>query len=245
MISIDVLWAAAIGYLLGSIPFAFITVKIFLGGLDIRTIGSKNIGGRNVVRAFQHKEKPKSIAYTAGIVVAILDMLKGFFAMWIAVAISFTVGHSDAWVIAFAGPAAILGHNWCIWLLSHAGRGVAATLGSMIFFNPVFLPLWLVAFFGLSTICFYSAITYIVSFIIMGLIFLSWPWFLSPLGMFGVDPNTITEPSFGLVAMVAMFAITLIVITRQKANFDKIERGEASRMKLWKIFKGKADEALK
>ena len=244
MISIDVIWAAAIGYFLGSIPFAFITVKIFLGGLDIRTIGSKNVGGRNVVRAFQHKEKPKSIAYTAGIVVAILDILKGFFAMWIAVAISYTVGHYDAWVIAFAGPAAILGHNWCIWLWSHAGRGVASTLGSMIFFNPVFLPLWLVAFFGLSTICFYSAITYIVSFIVMGLIFLSWPWFLSPIGMFA-DPKTMANPSFGLVAMVTMFAITLIVITRQKANFEKIERGEASRMKLWKIFKGKADEALK
>jgi glycerol-3-phosphate acyltransferase PlsY len=244
MISVDVIWAAAIGYLLGSIPFAFLTVKIFLGGLDIRTVGSKNVGGRNVVRAFQHKEKPKSIAYTAGIVVAILDILKGFFAMWIAVAISYTVGHSDAWVIAFAGPAAILGHNWCIWLWSHAGRGVASTLGSMIFFNPVFLPLWLVAFFGLSTICFYSAITYIVSFIVMGLIFLSWWWFLSPLGMF-VDPNTMTNPSFGLVAMVTMFAITIVVITRQKANFEKIERGEASRMKLWKIFKGKAEEALK
>ncbi len=244
MITVDVIWATAIGYFLGSIPFAFITVKIFLGGLDIRTIGSKNVGGRNVVRAFQHKEKPNSIAYTAGIVVAILDILKGFFAMWIAVIISYTVGHSDAWVITFAGPAAILGHNWCIWLLSHAGRGVASTLGSMIFFNPVFLPLWLVSFFGLSMVCFYSSITYIVSFIVMGVIFFWWPWFLSPMGMVA-DPNTITDPTFGLVTMIAMFATTIVVITRQKANFDKIRSGEASRMKLWKIFKGKADEALK
>ena len=88
MITIDVLWATALGYLLGSIPIAWIVVKLWLK-IDIRTIGSKNVGGRNVIRAFQAKEKPKGLAYTVGIIEAILDMLKGFFAMWLAVWISY------------------------------------------------------------------------------------------------------------------------------------------------------------
>ena len=139
MITVDVVWATFLGYLLGSIPFAFLVVKLFLNGLDIRTIGSKNVGGRNVIRAFKAEEKPNGLAYTMGITVAVLDMLKGFFAMWLAVYISFAFAKGDLWVICFAGPAAILGHNWPIWLLGPGGKGVASTLGSMIFFNPIFL----------------------------------------------------------------------------------------------------------
>ena len=91
MITLDVLWAAALGYLLGSIPIAWIVVKLWLK-IDIRTVGSKNVGGRNVIRAFQHMEKPKGLAYTVGIIEAILDMLKGFFAMWLALYISTFTG---------------------------------------------------------------------------------------------------------------------------------------------------------
>ncbi|MHA1224266.1 MAG: glycerol-3-phosphate acyltransferase [Candidatus Heimdallarchaeaceae archaeon] len=94
----DVLWAAALGYLLGSIPFAFIFVKVFLNGLDIRTVGSKNVGGRNVIRAFKHEGKPNWMAYTVGIIEAILDISKGYFAMWLTQFISFKFSNGDPWV---------------------------------------------------------------------------------------------------------------------------------------------------
>ncbi|MHA1466011.1 MAG: glycerol-3-phosphate acyltransferase, partial [Candidatus Heimdallarchaeaceae archaeon] len=242
MITIDVLWATALGYLLGSIPIAWIVVKLWLK-IDIRTIGSKNVGGRNVIRAFQAKEKPKGLAYTVGIIEAILDMLKGFFAMWLAVWISYAFANQDPWVIAFAGPAAILGHNWTIWLWGPGGKGVASTLGSMIFFNPIFLPIWILMYFVLGSAIMYSAITYLVSFIAMGVLLFFWgdyigDW-LSPMGA-GLGPSANTIANLGLIAMITMFAITLVVLSRQGENFRKIKSGEAKKMKLWKIFKGKA-----
>jgi len=253
MITLDVLWAAALGYLLGSIPIAWIVVKLWLK-IDIRTVGSKNVGGRNVVRAFQAQEKPKGLAYTVGIIEAILDMMKGFFAMWLAVWISFSYSQADIWVIAFAGPAAILGHNWCIWLWGPGGKGVASTLGTMIFFNPLFLPIWLVLFFVFGSAIMYSAITYLVTFIVLGVIFLfwggvgNWAW-VSPAkpiieGSGATDVFGMLE-IFGWAAFAAMIAITFVVLSRQGENFRKIKSGESKKMKLWKIFKGKADEAMK
>lgn len=250
MITIDVLWAAALGYLLGSIPIAWIVVKLWLK-IDIRTVGSKNVGGRNVIRAFQAQEKPKKLAYTVGLIEAILDMLKGFFAMWLAVWISFTFSNGDIWVVAFAGPAAILGHNWCIWLWGPGGKGVASTLGTMIFFNPIFLPVWLVLFFVLGSAIMYSAITYLVSFIVLGVIFIFWGthiWkWISPANsseLINLNATPIVE-IFGWVAFATMVAITLVVLSRQGENFRKIKTGESKKMKLWKLFQGKADEALK
>jgi len=59
------------------------------------------------------------------------------------------------------------------------------------------------------------------------------------------DVPPVLTPELGLIAMITMFAITLVVLSRQGENFRKIKSGEAKKMKLWKIFKGKADEALK
>lgn len=244
--TIDVLWAAAIGYLLGSIPFAYLVVKIFLK-IDIRTVGSKNVGGRNVIRSFKAHEKPDGLAYTMGFGVAILDMLKGFFAMWLTIFISYAFANGDLWVICFAGPFAILGHNWPIWLWGPGGKGVATTLGSLIFFNPIFLVVWLILFFLLGSIIMYSAIAYLVSFVLIGVILWAWgmiPWFISVAGNYA-DINGTAANEFGFIAMITMFAITLVVITRQKENFMKIKTGEATKMKLYKIFFGKAEEALK
>ena len=246
--TIDVLWAAGIGYLLGSIPIAWIIVKLWLR-IDIRTVGSKNVGGRNVIRAFQAEGKPKGLAYTVGIIEAILDMLKGFFAMWLTIYISFEFSNGDLWVVAFAGPAAILGHNWTIWLWGPGGKGVASTLGSMIFFNPIFLPVWLVLYFILGSAIMYSAITYLVSFVVMGVILIFWgtyiwTWVSPATGIADLNNPAVTG-TFGWVAFATMLAITLVVLSRQGENFRKIKTGEAKKMKLWKIFQGKADEALK
>ena len=243
--TIDVIWAAAIGYFFGSIPFSWVVVKLFLR-IDIRTIGSKNVGGRNVIRSFKHEGKSNGLAYTMGIIVAILDIGKGYFSMWFAQFLSVRYANADPWTIGFASAFAILGHCWPIWLMSHGGRGVATTLGNMIFFNPLFLPIWLVLFFLLSVPLMYSAIVYLSSFIVMGVVLYFWAYtafYVSPAQNF--MKGFTSDMTIGFIAMFAMFAITLIILTRQKANFQKIKSGEANRMKLWKIFKGKADEALK
>lgn len=102
----------AMGYLLGSIPFGVILTR--LGGAgDIRAIGSGNIGATNVLRTGR-----KGLAVGT----LLLDLAKGFAAVWIAQSISLY----DA---PIAGAGAILGHLYPIWLKFQGGKGVATYMG--------------------------------------------------------------------------------------------------------------------
>ncbi|MGH6894321.1 MAG: glycerol-3-phosphate 1-O-acyltransferase PlsY [Dongiaceae bacterium] len=110
--------AAALGYLLGSIPFGLLITK--LAGLgDIRQIGSGNIGATNVLRTGRRD---------LALATLVLDGGKGAVAVLIARAFS-----EDLTVIA--GGAAILGHLFPVWLKFKGGKGVATTLGTLIAAN--------------------------------------------------------------------------------------------------------------
>ena len=112
---IEYILAALAGYLLGSIPFGLVLTK--LAGLgDIREIGSGNIGATNVLRT-GHK----------GLALAtlLLDGGKGA----IAAAIAWALIGETAGLIA--GFAAVLGHNFPVWLKFKGGKGVATTLGAV------------------------------------------------------------------------------------------------------------------
>ena len=110
------LWLLVVaGYLLGSIPFGYLLVRMQSGG-DIRAMGSGNIGATNVARA---------AGWSIGVATLILDTAKGFFAVWLA-------GHFSGGSIRFmmyAGLAAILGHIFPVWLKFSGGKGVATALG--------------------------------------------------------------------------------------------------------------------
>jgi glycerol-3-phosphate acyltransferase PlsY len=107
-------------YLLGSIPFGLLVVKI-LGGPDIREIGSGNIGAANVTR---------NAGKFAGILTLILDAAKGYAAVWLPA--RFTHGNIR-WMMV-AAIFAVVGHMFTFWLNFHGGKGVATGLG-------VFLPI--------------------------------------------------------------------------------------------------------
>ena len=105
--------AALAGYLLGSIPFGLVLTK--LAGLgDIREIGSGNIGATNVLRTGR-----KGLALAT----LLLDGGKGA----IAAALAWALIGETAGLIA--GFAAVLGHNFPVWLRFKGGKGVATTLG--------------------------------------------------------------------------------------------------------------------
>jgi glycerol-3-phosphate acyltransferase PlsY len=110
------LWGLVLaGYLLGSIPFGYLLVRI-QSGRDIRFMGSGNIGATNVAR---------TSGWAVGAATLILDAAKGYFAVWLA-------GHFSAGNIRFmmyAGLAAILGHLSPVWLKFEGGKGVATALG--------------------------------------------------------------------------------------------------------------------
>lgn len=112
---VEIVVAAALGYLLGSIPFGLVLCK--LAGLgDVRAIGSGNIGATNVLRTGR-----KGLALAT----LLLDGGKGAIAALAALAVA---GHDAALV---AGFAAVLGHNFPVWLRFKGGKGVATTLGTL------------------------------------------------------------------------------------------------------------------
>lgn len=115
---------AAFSYLLGSIPFGFILVRVFRGE-DVRLSGSGNIGATNVARS----------SPALGVLTLVLDALKGLAA--VALARAFFPGRN-----ALAGLAAlfaIVGHMFPIWLRFRGGKGVATALGSFALLAPASL----------------------------------------------------------------------------------------------------------
>jgi glycerol-3-phosphate acyltransferase PlsY len=107
-------------YLLGSIPFGFLVAKA--KGVDIRAVGSGNIGATNAMRVLG---KP------AGMFVLLMDALKGFGAVWLAgwVVKPFDSGADLETLRIIAGIGAVLGHNYTCWLKFKGGKGIATTAG--------------------------------------------------------------------------------------------------------------------
>lgn len=116
---------AIIGYLLGSIPFGFVLVKLFRGE-DVRSTGSGNIGATNVART---GSKRLAIATLA------LDALKGAVAVLAARALA-PAGISPLPYMSIAALAAVLGHLFPVWLKFKGGKGVATALGVFLVLFP-------------------------------------------------------------------------------------------------------------
>lgn len=122
-----------LGYLVGSIPFGLVIGKI--GGVDVRSSGSGNIGATNVNRLLG--KKMGALTLVADACKAVLPM---FLATWLL-----SGGESDMlWVYA-TGGAAFLGHLYPIYLRFKGGKGVATALGIFLYIHPlaVFLCLGL------------------------------------------------------------------------------------------------------
>ncbi len=110
-------------YLLGSVPFAQVLARI--KGVDLREVGTRNIGAGNLTR---------EVGKGWGVLAAVLDGLKGLLPVWIARKAGLGLGASG-----IAGLAAVLGHNWSIWLRGRSGRGMASSVGVLLGLDPVLL----------------------------------------------------------------------------------------------------------
>jgi glycerol-3-phosphate acyltransferase PlsY len=119
----------ALAYLLGSIPFGYLIVKLS-SGTDIREIGSGGTGATNVTR---------KAGKMAGIVTLALDALKGIAAVLL-------VGWLDPRLAPLAGLMAIVGHCFPVWLGFRAGKGVATGLGVFLVIVPWSVLVALVSF---------------------------------------------------------------------------------------------------
>lgn len=192
---------AVCAYLLGSVPFGYLLVRIFRNE-DIRQKGSGNIGATNVIR---------SGAKGLGAVTFLLDVLKGLSAVLLCGAIAGRLGlPADVRMnaAALAGVCAILGHIYTVWLGFKGGKGVATALG-------VFLALALWP--ALAALAVFVVVFALSRFVSLGSILsaASFPFFALVIPH---APRT-------RWATAVLFLAPLIVILRHHANIARLMSG--------------------
>ena len=196
------IWLAA-AYLLGAVPFGLLLARS--RGLDIRTVGSGNIGATNVWR---------HLGRTWGLATFALDVLKGYLpaAVFPCLAARWLGFSGQAHLLGLAcGVAAIVGHNWPVYLRFRGGKGVATSAGVLLGIAPaavgVGLVVWLILFFT----------THYVSIASMaaGLAVAAGGWVL----------YTAASPTLPLTLTV----LALVVIWRHRSNIRRLREGTESR----------------
>jgi glycerol-3-phosphate acyltransferase PlsY len=146
------------GYLIGSIPYGLVLVKLFKG-IDLREVGSKNIGATNALRVG---------GFALGLATLILDTFKGAFAI-ILCRIFINTPSLDLSLLA--GFCALSGHLFPIWLKFKGGKGVATSLGTILATNPVVGLLCLITWLITAIISKYSSLSAIITFIMLPIYF--------------------------------------------------------------------------
>lgn len=123
-----------VGYLLGSIPFGLLLARA--NGIDLRSVGSGNIGATNVLRTGDKRLAAATLLLDAG---------KGALAVWLAM----RFGDASAIPVA-AGAAAFVGHVFPVWLKFRGGKGVATLLGVTLAVLPVAALVFGVVWLGVA-----------------------------------------------------------------------------------------------
>lgn len=190
-----------LSYLFGSIPWGLLIGKVFFHK-DIRKEGSGNIGGTNAGRVLG---KP------VGMLVIILDALKGFFAMLLAYKFA-----NNA--IIFAGLACCVGHCFPIFAKFHGGKAVATTYGFLLgiailmngqyfwqFFFPIICFLIILYFTKMVSVASISSIL------------------ISAIVSYIINPNKMIP--------LAIFILWILVTYRHKSNIERIKNGTESKIK--------------
>jgi glycerol-3-phosphate acyltransferase PlsY len=116
--------AIVLGYLLGSIPTAYIATRVATGK-DIRQLGGGNVGGLNTLR---------EVGVIPALVVGIVDLGKGAG----AVAIAYWLLDVSPLFVMLAGLAAVVGHMWMVFLKFSGGKGMGATFGALAVLMPIY-----------------------------------------------------------------------------------------------------------
>jgi len=140
-------------FVLGSIPFGIITAKV--KGIDLKKVGSGNIGATNVLR---------SLGKWPAVITLLGDILKGT----LAVAIGKYSGVEPLYE-GLIGIAAISGHSFSIFLGFKGGKGVATSLGVLLMYTPLAALVTLIIWIGVVLFTKYSSLGAIVSFALLPL----------------------------------------------------------------------------
>ena len=192
--SAELLLAGAVGFLLGAIPFSWLLPRIF-GGVDIRAVGSRNVGATNVARSF---------GYGTGVAALLLDAAKGAAAVVAAGALA---GGGETVVAArsIAGGCAVLGHSFTPFLRFRGGKGVATGAGVFAALAPMVFLL--------------SALVFLVTVLLSRLISLG-----SVLSAAAL-PILVLLLGAEVEVVALAFLLAALVIVRHRSNLVRIVRG--------------------
>jgi len=183
--------ATILSYLLGAMPSGLLFAKVF-SGVDVRTVGSRNIGATNVLRSSGKK---------AAILTLLADMLKGFLPPVLAM-----LAFQDDYLCVLSGTAAILGHNFPVYLGFNGGKGVATSFGVILAISPLIGAISLLAWLAAAYIWRYSSLSALLSFVLYLLLtFAMYP---------GSRPH----------GMLALF-ITSLIYVRHRENIKRLLAG--------------------
>ena len=196
---------AAIAYLLGSIPFGYILVRLFRGS-DIRQSGSGNIGATNVART----------SPALGIVTLLLDALKGLAAVLIArYGLASSSSNALSLLPVLAALFAVIGHLFPVWLRFRGGKGVATGLGSFLLLAPKAILVMIGIFIALVALFRYISLGSIVAVAVFPLL----AWLL--------DGYRHTP-----LVLAAMAMASLLIIFKHRTNMRRLAAGTESRFKV-------------
>ena len=195
---------ALAAYLLGSIPTGYVVAK--LKGVDIRSVGSGNIGATNAMRVLG---KP------AGIFVLLADAAKGFAAVkWLPAFMLKIWGANnfDPEILGIiAGIFTVLGHNYTCWLKFKGGKGIATTAGVFLALAPWALLVALVVFILALLLTKYVSVASISAAVAL------------PAAVWIMTPQTVL---LGVIAT----ALGLLAIYKHKGNIERLIAGTENRM---------------
>lgn len=192
-----------ISYFIGSIPFGFLIAKL-AKGIDIRQVGSGNPGATNVARVMG---KPY------GILVFILDMLKGFFPVFIFD--HYLAGHAHPLLLILCGVGVICGHAFPVFLNFKGGKAVATGCGVFLWLAP--LPL-------IISVAVWLCVVFTTRYISLGSI-LSPPVLAICLLVLGKDPL-----GQGLYLTIFSLFISILIILRHKSNIRRLFNGTENKI---------------
>lgn len=177
-----------IGYIFGSLPTAYLAGR-FLKGKDIRQIGDENAGAANAYR---------ELGPAAGVLVGVIDAAKGAAVVLIAQA-----ANMSQVIVLFAGAAAVIGHNWPVFLGFRGGRGGSTTIGILLVL--VTLPMLILALPTILILVIKRNVTPSMAFLFITLPLVDW-WLKMP----GV------LVAYG-IALPALVGITTFIRSRPRA----------------------------
>lgn len=199
---------AGAAYLLGSIPFGLILVRL-VRGEDVRLSGSGNIGATNVARTGGAK---------LGVTTLVLDALKGYAGVAFAIVVSHRETSVDVGLAAaLAALCAILGHVFPVWLKFRGGKGVATGVGAFLGLAPRAV---------LVVLAIFLIIVAISRYVSLGSVAAS--------AAFPVLAYFLYRGTSTIADLLVMFAASLLIIFKHKANIRRLLNGTENRLQFHK-----------